>query len=105
MLKMTDLSTSKEMGREEMRTVRGGLSTLPGLDFSTHIHSAVADATQGFDFNFAQANAGTLSNNQKLVGGNGTTWAPVTQDQYQDNWMEVHGIGNTSVASFTPLTA
>ncbi|MBN7795003.1 hypothetical protein [Parahaliea mediterranea] len=99
MLKMTDLSTSKEMGRDEMRSVRGGISALPfpGLDFSTSIHSKVADATQGFDFKFAQANAGTVTNNQELVGGNGTTWAPVTQDQYQDNWMDVSDIGNIHV--------
>jgi hypothetical protein len=99
MLKMTDLNTSKEMDRTEMRAVRGGTSpALPGLDFSTSIQSKVASATQGFEFGFAQANAGTVTNNQSLVGGNGTIWAPVTQDQYQDNWMDVSDIGNIHVS-------
>ena len=97
MLKITDLKVSKDMGRKEMVAVRGGESPFIGLDFSTGIFNDVADVTQGFEFNFAQANRGSVTNNQEIRGGNGSSWSPVDQSQVQANWMDVSKVGNTIV--------
>lgn len=97
MLKITDLTASKEMDRKEMSAVRGGESPFIGLDFSTGIFNDVADVTQAFEFNFAQANRGAVTNNQEIHGGNGSSSSPVDQRQVQTNWMDVRGVGNTFV--------
>ena len=102
MLKISDLIESKEMDSREMTRVRGGLSIEPPrspftIDFGTRITSKVANATQAFDFAFAQGNEGAVTNNQQIAGGNGSSWSPVSQSQFQDNFMNVSGVGNISV--------
>ena len=98
MLKITDLTSSKEMAREEMRDVRGGSTPLLELLFSTGITNKVADVDQAFGFEFAQINSGAVTNNQSIMGGNGITYAPVHQEQHQHNDMRVSGIGGVSVS-------
>jgi hypothetical protein len=102
MLKINDLTVSKELARGEMAEVVGGNSELERLsaliDFSTSTTNKVADVNQIFGLSLAQGNAGAVINNQTIVGGNGFTDAPVTQDQVQDNYMSVYGVGNTSVS-------
>jgi len=98
MLKITDLSASKEIDSREMGRIRGGSDPLALIDFSTGITNKVAAVTQAFDFAFAQANAGTVTNNQDILAGNGLSLAPVDQYQFQDNWMDVSHVGNTSVS-------
>lgn len=105
MLKITDLTTSKELDSKTMANVRGGndlarLSAL--LDFSTAISSQVANVNQGFGFTFAQSNSGTLTNNQAISGGNGVVFAPVNQTQTQGNTMSISDIGNTNVGAGIP---
>ena len=97
MLKITDLTASKEMESKEMAGVRGGFDPFAIFDGSTSIHNTVADVTQGFDFKFAQANAGTVTNNQAIQGGNGVIYAPVDQKQYQGNSLHVSHIGEVTV--------
>jgi hypothetical protein len=107
MLKISDLIESKEMDSREMTRVRGGStlalvfeprpSPLATIDFGTRITSKVADATQAFNFAFAQGNEGAVTNNQQIAGGNGSSWSPVSQSQFQDNFMNVSGVGNISV--------
>ena len=97
MLKINDLTTSKELDTTEMTTVRGGFDPFAGIDFSTTMESKVADVTQAFAFEFAQGNAGAVTNNQAISGGNGITYSPVNQTQVQGNNLSVSGIGNTSV--------
>ncbi len=96
MLKISDLNTNRTLDSKDLAAVRGGTSPL-SADFSSRIASQVASVTQGFEFGFAQANQGAVTNNQELLGGNGALWAAVTQDQHQDNRLDVSGIGNTSV--------
>jgi hypothetical protein len=98
MLKFTDLTSSKEMASGEMAGVRGGFDPFAIFDSSTSIYNKVANVTQAFNFQFAQANAGTVTNNQAIQGGNGVTYAPVDQTQYQDNYLDVSQIGNVSVS-------
>ena len=98
MLKISDLTTSKEMDSREMADVRGGKSPLSVIDFSTGMTSKVAAITQGFEFAFAQGNEGAVTNNQEILGGNGFSLASVDQFQHQDNWMDVHEVGNVSVS-------
>lgn len=106
MLKITDLTASKDLDHRAMAGVRGGTGDLvrqpvlpfPLIDFSTGITSKVADVRQGFNFAFAQANTGAVTNNQEILGGNGSSWSPVDQYQYQDNWMDVSGVGTVSVS-------
>ena len=98
MLNITDLTSSKEMAREEMRNVRGGSTPFLELLFSTGFTNKVADVSQAFGFEFAQINSGAVTNNQSIVGGNGITLAPVHQEQHQHNDMQVSGIGNVSVS-------
>ena len=98
MLKITDLTANKEMKSGDMARVRGGFDPFALFNASTSIHNKVADVTQSFQFAFAQGNEGLVANNQEILGGNGTTWAPVDQAQYQDNWMDVSNVGNVSVS-------
>ncbi len=105
MLKIVDLKKDSELSKHEMAGVVGGsapemkvpdLSAL--IDFSTSHVNKVADVDQAFQLGLAQGNAGAVTNNQAIYGGNGLTYAPVTQSQYQGNYMDVYGIGNTSVS-------
>ena len=98
MLKITDLTSSKEMDSREMAGVRGGSSPFALIDFSTGMTSKVAAVTQGFEFAFAQGNEGAVTNNQEILGGNGFSLAPVDQYQFQDNWLDVSDIGTVSVS-------
>ena len=98
MLKITDLTVSKEMASKEMAGVRGGLDPFAMFDSSTTITNQVADVNQLFAFEFAQGNAGAVTNNQAILGGNGISYAPVTQDQTQANYINVDWIGNVSVS-------
>lgn len=98
MLKITDLTASKELAATEMSSVRGGFDPFAHIDFSTGITSKVADVTQGFNFALAQGNEGAVTNNQAIDGGNGISYAPVTQDQVQLNDMRLSGIGNVQVS-------
>ena len=104
MLKITDLSASKEMDSKRMASIRGGKHAGLGalLDFSTTIASQVADVNQGFGFTFSQSNSGTVTNNQAISGGNGVIFAPVNQTQTQGNTMSISDIGNTNVAAGFP---
>jgi hypothetical protein len=107
MLKVTDLIESKELDSRAMGRVLGGSTLalvfepqrprLPLIDFSTGITNKVADVSQAFNFGFAQANEGAVTNNQQILGGNGASGSPVHQSQTQSNWMDVHGVGNVSV--------
>lgn len=102
MLKINDLTASKELDRSEMAEVIGGISELSQLsaliDFSTSTDNKVASVNQLFGLTLAQGNAGAVTNNQAIAGGNGIVFAPVKQDQTQGNYMGVAGIGNTSVS-------
>lgn len=99
MLKITDLTTSRELDSVELAGVHGGTSELGSLsaliDFSTSLHNQVADVNQGFGFSLAQGNSGAVTNNQTIIGGNGIVYAPVTQSQIQSNAMTVSEIGRT----------
>ena len=98
MLKITDLTVSKELDHLEMAGVRGGTNELERLsaliDFSTSLSNTVADVQQGFGFGLAQSNSGAVTNNQNIVGGNGIVFAPVKQSQTQSNAMALTDIGN-----------
>lgn len=98
MLKITDLSVSKELDHKEMTSVRGGFNPFAVLDGSTSMVNKVADIDQVFQFGFAQSNAGQVTNNQAIQGGNGIIYAPVDQKLYQNNDLSVFDIGNTSVS-------
>ena len=98
MLKIKDLIASKEMDAAEMASIHGGFDPFAVIDFSTGIDNKVADVQQLFSFQFAQGNAGAVTNNQAIMGGNGVTYAPVTQSQTQGNYMDVSDIGNVSVS-------
>ena len=102
MLKIADLTVSKELNRKEMTGVVGGTSGLADLsallDFSTSIHNKVADVQQGFGLNLGQGNSGAVTNNQTLVGGNGVLYAPVTQTQTQGNYMDLFDLGKVLVS-------
>lgn len=98
MLKITDLTASKEISSEEMGHICGGMDPFAHIDFSTGMTSKVAAVTQGFEFSLAQGNAGTVTNNQEILGGNGIAAAPVDQSQFQDNWMDISHVGAVSVS-------
>ena len=102
MLKINDLTVSKELARGEMAEVVGGTHELDRLsaliDFSTSTTNKVADVNQVFGLSLAQGNVGAVTNNQAIVGGNGIAYAPGTQEQVQGNYMSVYGVGNTSVS-------
>jgi hypothetical protein len=98
MLKITDLTTSKSMKTREMAEVRGGMDPFALIDFSTKFDNKVAAVNQAFAFQFAQGNAGAVTNNQAIAGGNGITYAPVHQSQSQYNDLYVSDIGNVTVS-------
>ncbi len=102
MLKISDLTLSKELDSKTMAGVHGGKSLMDPLslmlDASTTLRNKVADVDQMFALGLAQDNAGAVTNNQSIQGGNGITYAPVTQRLSQDNWLDVYGIGNTTVS-------
>jgi hypothetical protein len=97
MLNIADLTLDTELDSSEMAGITGGNAELERLsaliDFSTDLKNTVADVNQGFGFGLAQSNAGAVTNNQTIVGGNGLIYAPVTQTQTQGNWMAVSDIG------------
>ena len=104
MLNITDLCggervASRDLDRREMGRVRGGSHELERLgaliDFSTSLQNKVADVDQGFGFSLIQSNAGAVTNNQTIVGGNGIVYAPVTQSLSQSNAMALSEIGRT----------
>lgn len=98
MLHISDLSVNKDLDQSAMASVRGGWKpSMPMFDATTRMTSKVADIDQVFQLGFAQGNAGDLTNNQSILGGNGTVAAQVDQlaDQYND--MSVYDIGNTTV--------
>lgn len=98
MLKITDLIVSKDMKDCEMADIRGGSDLFAFIDFSTRFDNKVADVQQLFAFEFAQGNAGAVTNNQLIQAGNGVIYAPVHQEQKQDNHLDVSGIGNITVS-------
>ena len=98
MLKITDLTASKELESREMSRVRGGSSPFLKIDFSTGLTNKVADVAQSFGLGLAQVNEGAVTNNQAISGGNGFTFAPVDQHQEQYSEMFVYDIGNVSVS-------
>ena len=102
MLKITDLSVSKEMASNEMARVVGGMSDLEMLsaliDLSSSVHNKVADVNQRFGLNLDQSNVGYVTNNQILQIGNGVLIAPVYQTQTQGNFLDLLGLGNTAVS-------
>jgi len=103
MLNITDLNVSKDLDSNAMASVSGGTNQLPQsiallLDGSTSLTNKVADISQGFGLGLAQNNAGAVTNNQIINGGNGIVYAPVDQKLSQSNWMDVYGIGNATVS-------
>lgn len=102
MLKITDLTASKELTSHEMSGVSGGTSELERfsalLDFSTSLLNKVADVNQQFGFSIAQSNSGAVTNNQTIIGGNGIVFAPVSQSQTQSNTLALTDIGNAFVS-------
>lgn len=102
MLKIIDLAVSKELDSKTMSEVRGGHSPLESLSFmldaSTSLRNKVADVNQQFALGLEQGNAGAVTNNQAIQGGNGIVYAPVTQTLDQGNWLSVFDLGNTSVS-------
>ena len=98
MLNITDLTASKELDTKTMTGVRGGFDPFAILiDGSTSLKSKVADVDQVFAFALTQNNAGQVTNNQAIQGGNGIIYAPVTQHLDQNSDMSVRGIGNVNV--------
>ena len=101
MLNITDLSTNKELDCRELAGIRGGNAELQRLaaliDFSTSIYNTVADVKQGFGFNIAQGNSGSMTNNQVIHAGNGVVFAPVSQQMVQGNALSLSDIGNTGL--------
>ena len=98
MLKITDLTASKELANEEMAGVRGGFNPFAIFDGSTSIFNKVADVQQAFSFSIAQGNTGQVTNNQAIQGGNGVIFAPVDQTQTQSNNLDLSDIGNIFVS-------
>jgi len=96
MLKISDLTASKDLETREMAEVRGGFDPF-SIFAGTTIANNVADVEQAFAFGFAQSNVGEVTNNQAIYGGNGVTYAPVDQYQSQYNDLFVSEIGNVSV--------
>ena len=100
MLKINDIVVSKELDTKSMAGVFGGTRKgMPSLslDFGILQDKRVADVSQIFGFNFDQTNAGQVTNNQAIQGGNGIVYAPVHQNLSQNSYLDVYGIGNTSV--------
>jgi len=99
MLKVTDLTVNKELDSKTMTSVRGGFDPFAILiDGSTSLTNKVADVDQIYQLALSQTNAGEVTNNQAINGGNGIVYAPVDQNLSQSNWMDVYGIGNVAVS-------
>ena len=99
MLNIKDLCVSKELDTKTMAGVRGGFDPFAILlNGSTSLNSKVADVNQVFQFAFEQNNAGAVTNNQAITGGNGITYAPVDQSLSQGNTLSVYDVGNTWVS-------
>jgi|GEM_PF-1295374 len=102
MLKIKDLTVSKELDTKAMATVVGGLTlpTRPALlmDGSVRLDNKVADVSQLFALDLDQTNAGNVTNNQRIDNRNGIVYAPVTQRLDQSNILSVFGLGNTAIA-------
>jgi len=99
MLKVTDLTVNKELDSKTMTSVRGGFDPFAILiDGSTSLNNKVADVDQIFQLGLSQTNAGQVTNNQAINGGNGIVYAPVDQNLSQSNLMNVYDIGNVSVS-------
>jgi len=99
MLKVTDLTVNKALDIKTMASVRGGFDPFAILvDGSTSLNNKVADVDQIFQLALSQTNAGEVTNNQAINGGNGIVYAPVDQNLSQSNWMDVSGLGNVSVS-------
>lgn len=99
MLKIKDLAVSKELDTKGMAKVVGGLSLLPlFVNNSVRMDNKVVDMDQVFALKLDQANGGMLTNNQGIVGGNGTVEANVNQALDQDNAMIISGLGNARIA-------
>ncbi|MEJ2419655.1 MAG: hypothetical protein P8Y45_22560 [Exilibacterium sp.] len=98
MLKIKNLIASKELDSKAMASVRGGFDPFAILvDGSTTLKNKVADVDQQFYLGLAQNNAGAVTNNQAIQGGNGIIDAPVDQHLKQKNNMSVYDIGNVYV--------
>ena len=99
MLNIKDLAATKNMDSKAMARIQGGkggpLSFI--FDGSTSLNNRVADVQQLFAFGLSQQNAGAVTNNQAIQGGNGIVYAPVTQSLDQSSWMDIYDVGNTSV--------
>ena len=100
MLKLKDLEMNKALDSKEMKSVVGGWNPMSLLlDGSTTMDNRVADVSSAFGLALDQTNAGAVTNNQAIQGGNGIVYAPVKQDMSQYSDMYLGGIGNTSVSS------
>ncbi len=98
MLKINDLTLSKELDRSAMAEVRGGRDLLSLLfDGSVSTTNKVADIQQAFGLDLAQQNAGAVTNNQAIDNKNGIVYAPVTQTLTQSNWLDLIGLGKTRI--------
>lgn len=98
MLKINDLTLSKELDHNAMSEVRGGRDLLSLLfDGSVSTTNKVADIQQVFGLDLAQQNAGAVTNNQAIDNKNGIVYAPVTQTLTQSNWLDVIGLGKTRI--------
>ncbi len=98
MLKIRDLASSKELDSKTMAEVRGGFDPFAIFDASTSMTNKVADVDKVIEFAFAQSNAGEVTNNQAITGGNGIVYAPVAQSLSQYNALSVFDIANTAVS-------
>ncbi len=98
MLKIKDLTVSKELDSKAMAAVVGGFDLRSLLlDGSVSTDNKVGDVTQFFALGLDQANAGAVTNNQMIKNGNGITYAPVTQRLDQNNYLTLFGLGETRI--------
>lgn len=99
MLKIKDLTAAKELNSKAMSRVVGGLNPFAILvNASTRMDNKVVDMDQVFALNLDQVNAGNVTNNQAIVGGNGRTEADVNQDLRQANAIGISGLGNAYIS-------
>lgn len=98
MLKIKDLTAANELNTAAMNKVVGGLNPFASINTSFRSDNKVVDMDQVFAFNFTQANAGNLTNNQAIIGGNGTVRADADQRLDQDNHLRVANLGNAFIS-------
>lgn len=98
MLKIEDLAVNTELDSKTMKSVVGGVNPLIAIDNSFTSDNKVVDMDQLFDFKFTQINAGDVTNNQALDGGNGRMLADVKQALGQGNDMRISTLGNAHIA-------